>query len=80
MKGIIDLQQVELDFIISSLNEKYSDYLLQDGKWMTGGFEILFRRNVDRKSTRYDDYLKLEVFMMLPKEIKEEIVKVMQFD
>lgn len=57
------------DFI-DNLNQRHKTYLDKEGKWLGGGFENVFQ--FDKHEKAID--LKLEVFSMLPKEIKEEIL------
>ncbi|GEM_PF-3635127 len=57
-----------MDEIIENLNTNYSVYLKKDGKWLED-FRNVFS-TIDGKF----ESLRLEVFSMLPREIKNEIL------
>lgn len=61
-----------IDFI-ENLNQKYKGYLQKEGKWLVGGFkDVFYSQEVESKDL--ENMLKLEVFSMLPREIKDEIL------
>lgn len=61
-----------IDFI-EKLDKKHKDYLQKEGKWLVGGFKDLFHtQNTEGKDL--ENMLKLEVFSMLPREIKNDIL------
>lgn len=67
-----------LKSIVSRLNNRYPDYLMNDGKWLIGGYESLFKIDYQEKDDPYLPKIKMEVFMMLPKEMREEIISMVK--
>jgi hypothetical protein len=51
---------------------------LNDGKWLIGGYESLFKVDYQEKDNPYLPKIKMEVFMMLPKEMREEIISMVK--
>lgn len=59
-----------MENFVVKLNSKYKNFLQNEGKWLGGGFENVFTTN-----DKNENMLKLEVFSMLPQEIKKEILE-----
>ncbi|MVZ63713.1 hypothetical protein [Sphingobacterium humi] len=66
---------------LRSLNQRYSYYLEDEGKWLDGGFEILVAPDNQAEDPQFAPlHVKKEIFMMLPVEIREEIQKLIEVE
>ncbi len=61
--------------IIENLNNKYSGYLEDEGKWLNEGFQNIFIDGVPSKEN-----LKTSVYLMLPQEIREYVDQLLPND
>ncbi|MGV6945057.1 hypothetical protein [Sphingobacterium kyonggiense] len=57
---------------VDNLNKKHKKYLEKEGRWLGGGFENVF---INSNNNNNKSILKLEVFSMLPLDIKKEILE-----
>jgi len=58
--------------IIEILDNKYKGYLEDEGKWLYGGFRDVFSEGEANKEN-----LKTPVYLMLPKEIRAYVNKIL---
>lgn len=63
------------------LNDKYSKYLEDEGKWLDGGFETIVTIDASHSDPDYSPLIvKKEIYMMLPNDIREDIQRLIEVE